>query len=82
MIHAREDYNRIQDPLNKIGKKEPVFLIRAQDVTMVPMLLHWVQLQREQANCDEEACRKVLAHIQPTMEWQRLHGCKTADLPK
>lgn len=28
MIHARDDYNRIQDPENKIGKDEPVLLIR------------------------------------------------------
>jgi hypothetical protein len=31
MLHAREDYNRIQDPENKIPADEPVFLLRAQD---------------------------------------------------
>lgn len=31
MRHAREDYNRIQDPANLIPEDEPVFLIRAQD---------------------------------------------------
>lgn len=31
MIHARPDYNRIQDPENKIGEDEPVVLFRAQD---------------------------------------------------
>jgi hypothetical protein len=31
MKHAREDYNRIQDPEKKIPEDEPVFLIRAQD---------------------------------------------------
>lgn len=31
MLHAREDYNRFQDPLNKIPEDEPVFLLRAQD---------------------------------------------------
>lgn len=31
MIHAREDYNRIQDPANLIPADEPVFLLRAQD---------------------------------------------------
>jgi hypothetical protein len=31
MRHAREDYNRIQDPENKIPADEPVFLLRAQD---------------------------------------------------
>lgn len=31
MKHARPDYNRIQDPANKIPTDEPVFLIRGQD---------------------------------------------------
>lgn len=31
MIHARKDYNRIQDPENKIPENEPVFLLRGQD---------------------------------------------------
>jgi hypothetical protein len=31
MRHAREDYNRIQDPAGKIPDDEPVFLFRAQD---------------------------------------------------
>lgn len=31
MKHAREDYDRIQDPLGLIPEDEPVFLLRAQD---------------------------------------------------
>lgn len=31
MKHAREDYNRIQDPAGLIPEDEPVFLLRAQD---------------------------------------------------
>ncbi len=31
MKHAREDYNRFQDPLGKIPEDEPVMLFRAQD---------------------------------------------------
>lgn len=31
MKHAREDYNRFQDPENKIPADEPVFLLRGQD---------------------------------------------------
>lgn len=31
MKHAREDYNRIQDPAYLIPENEPVFLIRGQD---------------------------------------------------
>jgi len=31
MIHARADYNRIQDPAGLIPENEPVMLFRAQD---------------------------------------------------
>lgn len=31
MKHARPDYDRIQDPANKIPADEPVFLLRGQD---------------------------------------------------
>ena len=33
MKHSREDYDRIQDPENKIPKDEPVFLLRGQDIS-------------------------------------------------
>lgn len=38
MKHAREDYNRIQDPEGRIGEDEPVFLFRAQDEFFVEVL--------------------------------------------
>lgn len=31
MKHARDDYNRIQDPAGLIPSEEPVFLLRGQD---------------------------------------------------
>jgi len=31
MIHARTDYDRIQDPAKLIPDDEPVFLLRGQD---------------------------------------------------
>jgi hypothetical protein len=36
--HAREDYDRIQDPEGKIPDDEPVFLLRGQDV-LAPIAL-------------------------------------------
>lgn len=44
MIHARKDYNRIQDPEGKIEKDEPVFLIRAKDRLFVPTVLCYTVL--------------------------------------
>jgi hypothetical protein len=40
MIHARDDYNRIQDPMNKIPLLEPVFLLRAQDLFAAACVKH------------------------------------------
>ncbi len=47
MIHARNDYNRIQDPENKIPEDEPVFLIRAQDVVGARTVRAWAFFNRE-----------------------------------
>lgn len=44
MIHARQDYNRIQDPLNKIPADEPVFMVRAQDKNAASTARYWAEL--------------------------------------
>lgn len=44
MKHAREDYNRIQDPSRKIPDDEPVFLIRGQDECAPGTLEFWASL--------------------------------------
>ena len=44
MKHARSDYNRIQDPANKIPADEPVFLIRAQDKVGSATVRMWAEL--------------------------------------
>lgn len=62
MKHAREDYDRIQDPAGKIPANEPVFLLRGQDpyaaaavrayaVTLAPLnpemaAMAWQQAER------------------------------------
>lgn len=45
MIHARPDYQRIQDPSGKIPEDEPVFLLRAQDQTAAATVRYWAGLQ-------------------------------------
>ncbi len=44
MIHARPDYNRIQDPDNLIPDDEPVFLLRAKDRTAPAAVDAWANL--------------------------------------
>lgn len=82
MKHAREDYNRIQDPAGLIGDDEPVFLLRAKDRTAPKTLRHWALLQRKFVDCDEHAVTLALDHADAMENWQAEYGCKTADVPK
>lgn len=80
MKHAREDYNRIQDPEGKIGEDEPVFLVRAKDMLAPIAVRAWAQACRNEGN-------KVMGDIASEWankmeDWQNLHGCKRPDLPK
>ncbi len=44
MVHARPDYNRIQDPASLIPDDEPVFLIRAQDSNSAEVVRAWADI--------------------------------------
>lgn len=41
MRHARDDYNRFQDPAGIVPEDEPVFLIRGKDKAGPPTLRNW-----------------------------------------
>lgn len=45
MKHARKDYDRIQDPENKIPTDEPVFLLRGQDASAARTVRYWATQQ-------------------------------------
>ena len=47
MLHARSDYNRIQDPSGKIPADEPVFLLRAQDKFAATLVRIYAQMLRD-----------------------------------
>jgi len=79
MIHAREDYNRIQDPAGKIGEDEPVFLLRAKDKHAPQTVREWAKMQAADGNTDE--CVQVAFRWADKMdEWQEKNGSKLADL--
>ncbi len=42
MIHARKDYDHIQDPSGKIPLDEPVFLVRGQDPDGWRTVASWI----------------------------------------
>ena len=79
MIHARDDYNRIQDPAGKISDDEPVFLIRAKDRVSAPTVRAWAEL-----NCahggDPALTQAAYDHADQMEEWQAKNGSKLADL--
>jgi len=76
MKHAREDYNRFQDPWDLIPENEPVFLLRGQDPFAPDLLRDWAdalikahgdpimaQIVRDQANAMEQWQRNRTIHI-------------------
>jgi len=91
MIHARKDYNRIQDPaLNDpsllsegstpIAEDEPVFLVRASDQAFVATLEAWAKAHNEKAD-DTSMSDAVASHIELALKWQRENRIKVADAP-
>lgn len=92
MIHARTDYDRIQDPglddpsllspgSTPIGADEPVFLIRGKDAAAVSTILHWVD-ESLKLGVDVELCHHVTAWAAVVALWQSKHGRKAADSPE
>ena len=78
MRHARDDYNRIQDPANKIPIDEPVFLLRAQDMLAPGLLAIWANELLIRGGSNDRA-KEAIDHAQRMIAWQELHGCKLPD---
>jgi hypothetical protein len=80
MLHARPDYNRIQDPENKIPAGEPVFLLRGQDKASIAALIAWAEAS-ELMGVSPDMIALARQQLDRIREWQRLHASKVADLP-
>ena len=80
MLHARSDYNRIQDPENKIADDEPVFLLRAKDKLAATTVNHWARLL-EASGGDPKLVAHVRAHAEKMEEWNVLNNGKMPDAP-
>jgi hypothetical protein len=79
MIHAREDYNRIQDPANKIAENEPVFLIRAKDRVSAHTVRAWAEFHLLIGG-DPALAQKAYEQAAKMEQWQFENGVKIADL--
>lgn len=80
MKHARDDYNRIQDPEGKIPQDEPVFLLRGQDTIAPAAVEAWAALA-ESAGADADIIKSARVQAGEMRQWGRDHGDKVPDLP-
>lgn len=80
MKHARDDYNRIQDPAGMIPDDEPVFLIRAKDINGPEAVEAWALLALK-SGAKENIVYAAMAQAKNMRWWQAKHGCQTPDMP-
>lgn len=91
MIHARSDYDRIQDPAlsdpsllsegsSPIGQDEPVFLIRASDQAFRATVAAW-RIAHLNAGGDPEIAKAAARHLVVAEAWQEKNRRKVADAP-
>ena len=80
MLHARKDYDRIQDPEGKIPEDEPVFLLRAQDAVAPGVVEAWAIVAYE-AGATDDIVHHAYEHAQLMRKWQAEHGSKVPDMP-
>jgi len=93
MIHARSDYNRIQDPATTnpkllsigsapIAQDEPVMLFRAQDQLAPMVLLGYANLLMAHG-AEEHMVDSVIRHATQMLQWQSYHPSKRPpDMPR
>lgn len=80
MKHARPDYDPIQDPRGLIPEDEPVFLLRAQDLTAPAVVEYWV-MKAKDAGAAKTITEAAKNQAEAMREWQREHRIKIPDMP-
>lgn len=78
--HAREDYNRIQDPAGLIPDDEPVFLLRGQDRSAPYAVAAWAR-DAELNGASPEIVEAARQQCNRMMAWQTLYVKKVPDMP-
>lgn len=78
MRHARDDYDRIQDPAGLIPDDEPVFLLRAQDKLAWPLVHRYATLLQAAGGAPE----MVKAANRHAIKMRRWLPKKLPDMPK
>lgn len=81
MKHAREDYNRIQDPAGLIPADEPVFLLRGQDLLAPDTIRFWAKALR-MFDSEKLGMAELAENWAIEMgNWQNTHKAKYPDMP-
>ncbi|MHB1870843.1 MAG: hypothetical protein ACYCT1_08315 [Steroidobacteraceae bacterium] len=80
MKHAREDYQRIQDPAKLIPEDEPVFLLRGQDAAALAAVEEWVN-EAGRLGASPAMIGSAQAQADRMRQWQREHGGHVPDMP-
>ncbi len=81
MIHAREDYNRIQDPEGLIPEDEPVFLLRGKDNYAPTVIRMWCDMVEDVS--EDHALAKHVREFADFMErWQENNATQNPDTPE
>ena len=80
MKHARQDYDRIQDPSGLIPEDEPVFLLRAQDKVAPDIVRKWAA-RAELAGASKDIVTAANRQADLMAAWQQKHGDKVPDMP-
>lgn len=81
MLHARNDYDHIQDASGKIGDNEPVFLLRAKDKCAPEAVEAWAAIA-EAEGADAFIVATARQHAKTMRQWQDDTGiAKVPDMP-
>lgn len=88
MKHAREDYDRFQDPaadnpsaypgVNPIGADEPVFILRARDIIAPGIVEEWAD-RLEASSGNPVTVERVRDWADTMRAWQDENGAKVPD---
>jgi hypothetical protein len=80
MNHGRHDYQRIQDPENKIPSGEPVFLLRGQDPLAADAVEAYAA-RAEAAGASEAFVASARAQADTMRRWAAREDTGTPHLP-
>lgn len=82
MIHARNDYQRIQDPEHKFPADEPVFLLRGQDQTAAEVVRYWVRLNKKLLKEAKDLAPDQIKGRKKAIALAEAHAFRMDDWPK